>query len=331
MGSKPATFKPSSEQQLVIDHRGGHLQAIACAGAGKTEAISRRVTALVEKGVEPEQIIAFTFTERAAASLKARITSRIAQSKGAGFLDRLGPMFIGTIHSYCLRLLQDHVPGYGNHDILDENRLAGLLSREHKRLELGKLGSKHWRPIVDFLRNADVVENELIPLAKLKETPFGDCYMAYRQTLKRYHFLTYGQLITAAIAALEQPKVHARVHGRLRHLIVDEYQDINPSQERLIELLAQPPVNLLCIGLNYRRHAAEGNMLPPQFPVLFVKASTAVQNPGDPIVLPRKLASNEVDYECELAVVIGRRCKTILDGQVMQDWNTSDMIFECRR
>lgn len=241
-------FKPSPEQELVINHRGGHLQVIACAGAGKTEAISRRVASLVEEGVEPGQIIAFTFTERAAASLKARITSRIAQSKGAGFLDRLGPMFIGTIHSYCLRLLQDHVPGYGNHDILDENRLAGLLSREHKRLELGKIGSRHWRPIFDFLRNADVVENELIAPEALKGTPFGDCYLAYSQALERYHFLTYGQLMTAAIAALEQPVVHARVHGRLRHLIVDEYQDINPSQERLIELLAQPPVHLCVVG-----------------------------------------------------------------------------------
>jgi len=248
MDKKHAKFEATAEQKLVISHRGGHLQVIACAGSGKTEAISRRVAALIDEGAEPDQIIAFTFTERAAASLKARITKRIAESKGPGFLDRLGPMFIGTIHSYCLRLLQDHVPGYGNHDILDENRLAGLLSREHKRLELGKIGSQHWRPIFDFLRNADVVENELIPPAELSGTPFGDCYLAYRQTIDRYHFLTYGQLVTAAIAALEQPKVHARVHSRLRHLIVDEYQDINSSQERLISLLAQPPVHLCVVG-----------------------------------------------------------------------------------
>ena len=69
------TFFPSPEQQKVIDHRGGHLQVIACAGAGKTEAISRRVASLIEEGVEPCQIIAFTFTERAAESLKTRITN----------------------------------------------------------------------------------------------------------------------------------------------------------------------------------------------------------------------------------------------------------------
>jgi 2-keto-4-pentenoate hydratase/2-oxohepta-3-ene-1,7-dioic acid hydratase in catechol pathway len=71
------------------------------------------------------------------------------------------------------------------------------------------------------------------------------------------------------------------------------------------------PVNLLCIGLNYRRHAAEGNAPVPERPVLFMKATTAVQHPGEPIVLPRHLRSNEVDYECELAVVIGKRCKNV--------------------
>src|SRR6202171_1861742 len=97
-------FQPSPEQRKVIAHRGGHLQVIACAGAGKTEAISRRVSSLITEGVEPAQIVAFTFTERAAASLKIRITRRIAESKGQAFLDRLGPMFVGTIHAYCLHM-----------------------------------------------------------------------------------------------------------------------------------------------------------------------------------------------------------------------------------
>lgn len=62
----PTGFKLSPEQERVVNHRGGHLQVIACAGAGKTEAISRRVSSLILEGVEPNQIVAFTFTERAA-------------------------------------------------------------------------------------------------------------------------------------------------------------------------------------------------------------------------------------------------------------------------
>jgi len=246
--SGASAFVLSSEQEKVVKHRGGHLQVIACAGAGKTEAISRRVSTLIEEGVEPSQIIAFTFTERAAASLKTRITRRIAQAKGPAFLDRLGPMFVGTIHAYCLHMLQDHVPEFGNFDILDENRLAGLLSREYRRLGLNKLGDQHWRPISDFLRNADVIENELIDTKRMAKTPFGECYIAYRQMLYRYHFLTYGLLISEAVKALSRPDVFERVHGPLRHLIVDEYQDINPAQEKLISLLAKPPVHLCVVA-----------------------------------------------------------------------------------
>jgi len=69
------------------------------------------------------------------------------------------------------------------------------------------------------------------------------------------------------------------------------------------------PTTFLCIGLNYKRHAEEGKNPIPKYPVLFMKNPAAVQNPGDPIVLPRKLESKQVDYECELAVVIGRTCK----------------------
>jgi len=85
------------------------------------------------------------------------------------------------------------------------------------------------------------------------------------------------------------------------------------EQQAAVHKLLAPvmPSNLLCIGLNYRRHAAEGKAPIPQFPVLFMKATSAVQNPGDPIVLPRRLRSDQVDYECELAVVIGRRCKNV--------------------
>ena len=98
---------PSKEQQKVIDHRGTHLQIIACAGSGKTEAISQRVADLIVEGAQPAEIIAFTFTERAAASMKSRILRRVADKKGVEFLDQMSPMYVGTIHSYCWRMLCD--------------------------------------------------------------------------------------------------------------------------------------------------------------------------------------------------------------------------------
>lgn len=71
------------------------------------------------------------------------------------------------------------------------------------------------------------------------------------------------------------------------------------------------PSMFACIGLNYRRHAEETKLKIPEFPVVFLKSPAAVQNPGDPILLPTHLKSDEVDYECELAVVIGKCCKNV--------------------
>lgn len=71
------------------------------------------------------------------------------------------------------------------------------------------------------------------------------------------------------------------------------------------------PSAIFCTGLNYQKHARETGGKQPQYPILFMKAPSAVQNPGDPIRIPTKLASHEVDYECELAIVIGRTAKNV--------------------
>ncbi|MEX2188498.1 MAG: fumarylacetoacetate hydrolase family protein [Pirellulales bacterium] len=97
--------------------------------------------------------------------------------------------------------------------------------------------------------------------------------------------------------------------GHVTRLAGDIFGQFNDTGERVevVKLLAPvEPRDILCIGLNYRKHAAEGKQAAPEFPVLFMKNSGAVQDPDDPIVLPRRLRSDSVDYECELAVVIGR-------------------------
>jgi 2-keto-4-pentenoate hydratase/2-oxohepta-3-ene-1,7-dioic acid hydratase in catechol pathway len=78
------------------------------------------------------------------------------------------------------------------------------------------------------------------------------------------------------------------------------------------------PTNLPCIGLNYRKHAEEGHSPIPKFPVLFIKMTSCAQNPGDPIVLPRRLLSEKVDYECELAVVIGKTAKNVSKADALK-------------
>jgi DNA helicase II / ATP-dependent DNA helicase PcrA len=237
------------EQQKVISHRDGDLQIVACAGSGKTEAVSRRVAALLAEGAEPRSIIAFTFTEKAGAELKERIYRRTEELAGVGILDRLGQMLVGTIHGWCFHMLQDTIPHFGNHEVLDDHRHAAFLSREARALGLKDLGGgKHWAGIREWMRLADVIGNELITPEQLDEPSMRRLYEDYVDLMERFHFLTFSRVITQAVEELEKPDIHQRVCGALRHLVVDEYQDINPAQERLIQLLSRPPVQLCVVG-----------------------------------------------------------------------------------
>lgn len=183
---------------------------------------------------------------------------------------------------------------------------------------------------------------------------------------------------------------------RLDGDIYSDYSDTGTAAD-LAKLLAPIiPVDILCIGLNYAFHAKEGGADMPEFPILFMKNKGAIQNPGDPIIIPKALKCETVDFECELGVVIGKECynvsqadaldhvlgytcahdvserhwqknggggqwcrgktfatfcpigpclvtadeipdphtmsiKTTLNGEVMQDWKTDDMIFNIPR
>ena len=93
----------STEQLNVIDHSDSHLQIIPSAGSGKTETIARRCAILIKKGVKPEEIIAFTFTDKAAGELRSRIERHVADVMGYNFLRRINRMYVGTIHAFCFR------------------------------------------------------------------------------------------------------------------------------------------------------------------------------------------------------------------------------------
>lgn len=231
----------------AAEYREGHLQIIAAAGSGKTEVVSQRVAGLLEDGFPPESIVAFTFTERAAAALKSRIEQRVAARLGESFLDKLNGMFVGTIHSYCFRILQQHVPRYETYDVLDEHRLTAFLTREAYDLGIPKLTGKLFSSIRVFLGNVEVIENELLRPDQLDD-PFREMYEAYLGVLEDHRLLTYGQQIARVVWELDRPEVFASVQDGLRHLIVDEYQDINPAQEALIRRLAEPPVHLCVVG-----------------------------------------------------------------------------------
>ena len=248
-GNRPPAPELSGSARDAVRYRGGHLQIIAAAGSGKTEVVSQRVADLLADGLPADSIVAFTFTERAAEELGNRIAHRVEDRLGVAALDRLAGLFVGTIHAFCFRFLQQRVPRYETYDVLDDNQLTAFLSREANRLGIRQLDQDNrlFASIAAFLKSVDVVENELLDPAAMPD-PFGSVLRAYYETLDRYRLLTYGQQVVRAVRELERPELAAEIHARVRHLIVDEYQDVNPAQERLIELLTGPQMDLCVVG-----------------------------------------------------------------------------------
>jgi len=227
-------FPLSDEQKPPVRSRKPYLRIVAGAGAGKTETLTRRIAYLLLcKQEEPTSIVAFTFTERAAQSMKTRVYERMKDSE---IYPRLGEMYIGTIHGYCFRLLEDHF-GYGDHDVLDENQEMAFLMRRGWDLGLGRGGS-YSRNCGDFLRSVNVVYNELMDRGKLEREDSGFRYHLdkYEGLLTDHRFLTFGLLIAKAVKELE---ANPEILTYIKHLFVDEYQDINRAQERLIHLIGQ--------------------------------------------------------------------------------------------
>jgi DNA helicase-2/ATP-dependent DNA helicase PcrA len=231
-----------------------HIQIIAGAGSGKTETISQRVARLVHEGVDPAKIVAFTFTVKAAEELRERIRLRVEKLAGQEKADKLGSLYVGTIHGYCLQLLQTNIGLYEQYDMIDENQLAAFAMRWNSRLDLGQFDpiagkTRQFYGMKAFLDNLAVVENEMLNLDDLPEN-FAEKVLDFYELLDQHRLMTFGMQIDRAVVELEKPEVRELISTKIEHLIVDEYQDINPSQERLIQLLSKPigSANLVVVG-----------------------------------------------------------------------------------
>jgi DNA helicase II / ATP-dependent DNA helicase PcrA len=227
----------SQNQKDAVLSKNPHIRIIAGAGAGKTETLTRRIVKLLlVDNVPPSAIVAFTFTEKAAQSMKSRVYERVKQLGGEAQCAHLGEMFIGTIHAYCLRVLQDHF-GYGGFGSLDENQEMAFLLRFGWDLRL--TGGKNYSENCElFKQTLNVVYSEMLPDAVLeKKAPdFFKSYKKYEEHLTHHKRLTFNRMITLAVTNLrDKPNVLAQV----KHLIVDEYQDINRAQENLIALIGK--------------------------------------------------------------------------------------------
>jgi DNA helicase-2/ATP-dependent DNA helicase PcrA len=236
----------SEDQKKAVLSKSRYSRVIAGAGAGKTETLTRRIAyLLLVEDVKPTSIVAFTFTEKAAQSMKSRIYQRIAQIAGLEATKNLGEMYVGTIHAYAKRILEDYFR-YGNHGVLDDNQEIAFLMRHGWSLGINDYGGLYADCCRSFLRTVNMVWDEMLDekMLQKRSKDFSDRMKQYEGLLKRHRQLTFGRMIYEAVLNLRKAPEKL---SHIKHLIIDEFQDINQAQAELITLVGKNG-NIFVVG-----------------------------------------------------------------------------------
>jgi len=250
----------TDSQRAAIDHVSGNLQLIACAGSGKTEVVARRVVNLLRPAAEgggdcqPANLIAFTFTDKAAAELKERIHTRCREHFGE--ITGLAEMYVGTIHGFCLDLLKSEVATFMKYEVLNEVQQTLFVDR-HSRASgltqsttLAGVTLKRFTDTPHFIGSLNILrEDRAVAPDQLNGVTVADHLTDYQQLLHSKGYLDYSGILREAVNELTRNQgLRERLAARIRHVIVDEYQDLNPIQESVVEALHQLGAAICVVG-----------------------------------------------------------------------------------
>jgi len=247
-------------QKKAVDHVAGHLQLIACAGSGKTEVVARRVVNLLRRskdgggGCVPENVIAFTFTEKASAELKERIHERCREAFGE--VHGMAEMYVGTIHGFCLELLKSEVPEYMKYEVLNEVQQVLFVDRNSKKSGLTESTTLDRKPLSRYIDTRNYVsalgilrEDTPVQPGLLAGNSVAEKLPRYEALIHEHGYLDYSAILKEAVAALRgDHALRKRLAERVRHVIVDEYQDVNPIQEAIVHELRSLGAAVCVVG-----------------------------------------------------------------------------------
>ena len=236
------------KQKEAVLHTEGPLLIMAGAGSGKTRAVTHRIAYLIqEKGINPYNILAITFTNKAASEMKERVQTLVE--------DGGSEVWISTFHSLCVRILRreaDHIGYQRAFTIADASERKTLMKRILKELNLD---SKQFSPkaILASISNA---KNELIDEELYAEQAsdywtetVAECYKMYQRELRQAEIMDFDDLIMQTVRLFKE---HREVLGyyqtRFQYIHVDEYQDTNHAQYALVQLLADRLKNICVVG-----------------------------------------------------------------------------------
>jgi DNA helicase II / ATP-dependent DNA helicase PcrA len=235
------------EQRAAVEHAGGALLVIAGAGSGKTRVLTARVARLLGAGVPPRAILAFTFTNRAAREMRGRIAGAVGEAAR--------DLWVGTFHATCVRLLRREAEAAGvprDFAIYDREDQEGVIRGLVRRLELSEEAYR----VGAVLGRISDAKNALVGPAEFERVAGGpyekrlaELYALYQRELATNGALDFDDLIARTVALLrDRPDVAERTARRFEHVLVDEYQDTNHAQFRLVQALSAVHGNIFVVG-----------------------------------------------------------------------------------
>jgi len=251
------------QQREAVLYRGPALLIVAGAGSGKTSVLTRRIAGLIaSREAWPSQILAITFTNKAAAEMRGRIRELVGSDADG--------MWISTFHSACVRILRRQAEVMGlkqGFTIYDTADSRALLKRILKELDADTLGFS----VSGVANRISKLKNELtdveqfarqVNTADPKESAFLELFRRYAQGLRRANALDFDDLIAETVYLFRAfPDVAALYQRRFRHVLVDEYQDTNAAQYALIRELVRP-VSPEHVPLDTRMRVGAGGGIP---------------------------------------------------------------------
>ncbi len=234
-------------QQEAVNYIGGPMLVLAGAGSGKTSVITRKIAYLIQQcGIRAQNIVAVTFTNKAAREMKERVSSLLRGGEGKG-------LTVSTFHNLGLNIIRkEHArlgykPGFS---IFDEGDIKALLTDIMQKEYAGDDGVDEIKNYIGGWKNDLILPDEALAKARNpKEQTAAIVYLHYQRTLKAYNAVDFDDLILLPVKLFqEHPDILEKWQFRVRYMLVDEYQDTNASQYLLVKMLVQDRAQFTVVG-----------------------------------------------------------------------------------
>ena len=235
-----------NEQQLkAVNHIDGPCLVMAGAGSGKTKVLTTRIINLIENGVKDYNILAITFTNKAAKEMRDRVSNLYGDVRS----------FIGTFHSFGLRIIRENYERCGlekNFTIIDGDDALSIVKKilKNKNIDPKKFSPYAIRNKISFIKNEMLTEKELNALFNTQfDKLCVDVYHSYQEILHDSNVIDFDDLLSMPVELFyDDEEILEKYQDKFQYILIDEYQDTNPVQYKLTKLLASKHRNIFVVG-----------------------------------------------------------------------------------